>query len=158
MRPAPGVGNGQRPPGSQDLQHFIAPIGPDGRTGLRTGPVRSGDPCPRELPGGVSADPFGPAVSSVDRVRTIRLQIAVLALVLAACGDGGPAAAPEATPAPTTAATVTSAGRAAPTPAAAPPVSVPDALKFSAQGLDGAPVVGADYAGRDVALWFWAPW
>lgn len=93
-------------------------------------------------------------------MRTVRLQIAVLALVLAACGDGGPAAAPEAAAAPTTAATVTSAGAAAPapTPAAAPPVSVPDALKVSAQGLDGAPVVGADYAGRDVALWFWAPW
>lgn len=108
----------------------------------------------------MGADPSGPAVGSVHEVRTDRLPIAVLALVLAACGDGGPAAAPEVSAAPTTVAAVTSTGPAAPapTPAAAPPVSVPDALKFTAQGLDGAQVVGADYAGRDVALWFWAPW
>jgi hypothetical protein len=31
-------------------------------------------------------------------------------------------------------------------------------LDFSAPGLDGPAVQGADYSGRDVALWFWAPW
>jgi hypothetical protein len=35
---------------------------------------------------------------------------------------------------------------------------VPDVLRFSAPRLGGGRVVGADYAGRDVALWFWAPW
>jgi hypothetical protein len=36
--------------------------------------------------------------------------------------------------------------------------SVPEVLRFSAPRLGGGRVVGADYAGRDVALWFWAPW
>lgn len=31
-------------------------------------------------------------------------------------------------------------------------------LDFSAPGLDGPAVRGADYSGQDVALWFWAPW
>lgn len=43
-------------------------------------------------------------------------------------------------------------------PAAPAAVEVPDVLRFRAPGIDGSEVVGADYAGRDVALWFWAPW
>lgn len=31
-------------------------------------------------------------------------------------------------------------------------------LDFSAPAVGGGQVVGADYAGRDLALWFWAPW
>ncbi len=38
------------------------------------------------------------------------------------------------------------------------PADVPEQLRFSVAGVDGAQVVGADYAGKDVALWFWAPW
>lgn len=35
---------------------------------------------------------------------------------------------------------------------------IPEILNFSAPQLDGDTVDGADYAGKDVALWFWAPW
>jgi hypothetical protein len=45
---------------------------------------------------------------------------------------------------------------ASPSPAVDPPV--PEALDFTAPGIDGGQVVGAEYAGQAVALWFWAPW
>ncbi|HEX9683471.1 MAG TPA: hypothetical protein VGA13_10340 [Acidimicrobiales bacterium] len=31
-------------------------------------------------------------------------------------------------------------------------------LGFSAERVGGGSIVGADYAGTDVAIWFWAPW
>lgn len=31
-------------------------------------------------------------------------------------------------------------------------------LDFTAPKLGGGQVVGTEYAGKDVALWFWAPW
>jgi hypothetical protein len=31
-------------------------------------------------------------------------------------------------------------------------------LRFEAPNLAGGVIRGADYAGKDVALWFWAPW
>jgi hypothetical protein len=31
-------------------------------------------------------------------------------------------------------------------------------LDFKAPKLGGGQVVGSDFAGKDVALWFWAPW
>lgn len=36
--------------------------------------------------------------------------------------------------------------------------SIPDALRFTADTLDGKAFEGADLAGRPVVLWFWAPW
>jgi hypothetical protein len=35
---------------------------------------------------------------------------------------------------------------------------VPEALDWVAPDLRGGDVVGADLAGQDVVLWFWAPW
>jgi hypothetical protein len=34
----------------------------------------------------------------------------------------------------------------------------PEVLRFSAPKLGGGTLEGADYSGRDVAIWFWAPW
>lgn len=31
-------------------------------------------------------------------------------------------------------------------------------LSFSAPALGGGTIEGADYVGKDVAIWFWAPW
>ena len=31
-------------------------------------------------------------------------------------------------------------------------------LDFEAQAVGGGDVHGADYAGRDLIVWFWAPW
>ena len=42
-----------------------------------------------------------------------------------------------------------------PTPSGA---TVPKILDFTAPLLSGGTFRGADYRGRDVALWFWAPW
>lgn len=84
---------------------------------------------------------------------------AVVALLAAGCGDGakersstaeraGPASPPGAASSPTTA--VPSPGGEA--------VAVPELLRFTAAGVDGGQVDGSAFAGRDVALWFWAPW
>ena len=54
-----------------------------------------------------------------------------------------------------------------PTPAAdaaTPPASdrstpaVTGVLRFTAPRLGGGTIAGEDFAGRDVAFWFWAPW
>ncbi len=39
-----------------------------------------------------------------------------------------------------------------------PPAGVPEVLDFSAPSLGGGSVNGSDYVGKDVAIWFWAPW
>ena len=69
-----------------------------------------------------------------------------LAMALAACGGGSTGGDTSAT----------TAG-AAPTEAAS---GVPSVLDFTAPQLasDGIDVVGADLAGTDVIVWFWAPW
>lgn len=36
--------------------------------------------------------------------------------------------------------------------------AVPEFLDFTAETVRGEPVDGADYAGQDLVLWFWAPW
>jgi hypothetical protein len=41
---------------------------------------------------------------------------------------------------------------------AAPAPGVPAALAWSADLVEGGQLDGADLAGGDVALWFWAPW
>jgi hypothetical protein len=48
----------------------------------------------------------------------------------------------------------------APEPADEPEdaVVVPALLDFTAPGVGGGQVVGAEHAGEAVALWFWAPW
>lgn len=63
-----------------------------------------------------------------------------LCLVAVACGGGGE---PAATP--------TSASEAA-------AAGVPANLAFTADLVGGGQLEGGDLAGRDVVLWFWAPW
>lgn len=94
-----------------------------------------------------------------------------VALVATACGGGGGGGG--GATAPGAARPTTTVAPAGPTPdgsgpggvaspaSTAPPAAVaavPEVLRFTATGIDGSPVVGADYAGKDVALWFWAPW
>jgi thiol-disulfide isomerase/thioredoxin len=80
---------------------------------------------------------------------------------VAACtgtAPGGPAAAGSA-PASTGAAP-TPTGTPA-TPSGGPPASpaqVPDVLRFTGTTLTGAAFDAAQFAGRPVVLWFWAPW
>ncbi len=56
-------------------------------------------------------------------------------------------------------------GAGGPTRTAVPPsrsvgasAGVPEVLNFSAPSLGGGSVSGSDYVGKDVAIWFWAPW
>lgn len=36
--------------------------------------------------------------------------------------------------------------------------TVSDQLDFTAPDVRGGQVVGAEFAGQDVVVWFWAPW
>jgi hypothetical protein len=90
---------------------------------------------------------------SVQFMRRLLYAIGVITLVsLAACGDPTTqqpsAAAPEATVASTTAVAST---------AAPSTVAVPAALAFTAAQVGGGTINLADYAGKTVLLWFWAP-
>lgn len=58
-------------------------------------------------------------------------------------------------------------GRSTPGPTAAPTTGAPPAdadvrvpmeLRFTAPALGGGTIDGADYAGSDLVVWFWAPW
>ena len=40
----------------------------------------------------------------------------------------------------------------------APGATVPEILDFTAPALGGGTVHGTSFAGKDLALWFWAPW
>lgn len=79
-----------------------------------------------------------------------RVLVVLLALLLAACGAAAPdpqaARSEAATPAPARATAATQA---------APELGL---LDFSVPAVGGGQIAGADLAGRDVALWFWAPW
>jgi hypothetical protein len=35
---------------------------------------------------------------------------------------------------------------------------VPEELRFTAPSLNGGTIRGADLAGNDLVIWFWAPW
>ncbi len=73
-----------------------------------------------------------------------RLLSSVLSvLVLAACGGGAGD-------------TAQSAG--APDGTAEAPVAADAALDFTATTIDGGQIEGSSLEGRDVVLWFWAPW
>ncbi len=80
------------------------------------------------------------------------------ALSLAACGSGQDddvASGRSTDPTTTTVATgATTAPGARPSPAAA----VPEELDFVAPDVRGGQVVGGDLAGKDLVIWFWAPW
>jgi hypothetical protein len=51
------------------------------------------------------------------------------------------------------------AGTSSPAPSTTmAPSTVPDELRFAAPRLGGGTVRGADFAGHDLVMWFWAPW
>ena len=81
----------------------------------------------------------------------ITIMVGVLAVVAAACTSTGTAPSGVAG-SPTTA----SASPARASSATAEPL--PEVLDFSAPQLGGGTVDGARYAGKDLAIWFWAPW
>ena len=92
-------------------------------------------------------------------MRFLALPVLVaLALATSACG-------PTASSVPTNTGSTSSRPIAASpgsTETAGPPkpsdAPVPESLDFTAPLLSGGTFRGADYAGRDVAFWFWAPW
>jgi hypothetical protein len=65
------------------------------------------------------------------------LLAALFALVAASCGSGG------------------SSGGGASTP---PTLDAQRVLDFSLPSVEGPTIEGADYSGKALALWFWAPW
>lgn len=88
--------------------------------------------------------------------------IAAMALLAASCAAG-----PEETaqPGPTPVSPTTDPS---PEPTGPPEVESPEPepeetvapreLRFTAPRLGGGEIRGVEYAGRDVAIWFWAPW
>lgn len=95
------------------------------------------------------------------RSRRRAALVTAAAIALGAAGCGGDAGPGTATPITAAGDAVTSAPRAtagSEPQAARSPAEVPEELRFTAAGVDGDQVVGADFAGKDVALWFWAPW
>ncbi len=74
----------------------------------------------------------------------------VMGVFSAACASSpSPAPADGARPSP-------SSAEAKPSPGEERPV--PEILGFSAPRLSGGTVEGSEFAGRDLAIWFWAPW
>ena len=100
-------------------------------------------------------------------MRRSLLPFVAAGLLLAACGGSGSTdtagtgtAAPGATSAvdatPDATASASSAPEAGPGDTAAA-VAVPDALQFTAPAVGGGEIDFTRFAGRAVALWFWAP-
>jgi hypothetical protein len=56
-----------------------------------------------------------------------------------------------------TPATVGAAATSAPAASGAQPANISPTLQFTAAKLDGGTVQGAEFAGKPVAFWFWAP-
>lgn len=90
--------------------------------------------------------------------------IVVIALLAASCAGGdGPREAPAATTgSPSTTVRPTSRAPAAPNQPVetemASPAEIPKELRFEAPSLTGGTIRGADFAGQDLVIWFWAPW
>jgi hypothetical protein len=79
------------------------------------------------------------------------IALAALTVVLSACGaDGSTVAATSDPPAPSVGSEAPSGGGTT--------REIPEILDFEAPLLAGGTLRGADYAGKDVAFWFWAPW
>lgn len=87
--------------------------------------------------------------------------VAVLVAVLAGCGSAPEESdTAEQAPSPPPAAGGDPDGRDAPAATPDPPGDAPLApgLDIVLPAVDGDQVVGAELAGRHLALWFWAPW
>jgi hypothetical protein len=78
------------------------------------------------------------------------LAVGVLAVAASCARPGEPASRPS----------PTGLGATSPGPAttATAPSPVPGELRFTAPRLGGGTVQGAVFAGRDLVMWFWAPW
>ncbi len=98
------------------------------------------------------------ACGAMSRLRPLAASLAAAAVLLGACGsDDAPVASSQTAPSEP----VADAGVSTPGPGATDGVAVdgvPEFLDFTAPDLDGSQIVGADYAGQDLVLWFWAPW
>jgi hypothetical protein len=86
----------------------------------------------------------------------VRIAASVVALAFVAAGCGGDAATTAG--AGTTSRAPDPSGGPSAAPASDRPVGIPEVLEFEAPLLDGGTLRGVDYAGKDVAFWFWAPW
>ncbi|WCN80209.1 TlpA family protein disulfide reductase [Micromonospora sp. LH3U1] len=102
--------------------------------------------------------------SRVGAARRAATAAALAAALLGAVSCTGTATSPPAVagsaPA-TTGATPEATAPATATPAGSPsaaPAQVPDILRFTGTTLTGAAFDAAQFAGRPVVLWFWAPW
>ena len=82
----------------------------------------------------------------------ITVVLSVLAVVAAACSSV-PAATSTGAGSPTT-----TASSQPPRPSSAGAEPLPEVLDFSAPMLGGGTVGGSRYVGKDLAIWFWAPW
>lgn len=94
------------------------------------------------------------------RRRPFSHALSALAVVAAACAGGGSSVTPTAldltspSPTETSGAAAPDGGQTGPTPAgSADPVFV-----FEAQQVTGGTYDAGQLSGRDVAIWFWAPW
>ncbi len=87
-----------------------------------------------------------------------------VAVALAACGSAPAATSAEPSSEPPSTAAPSAAGSSAPPTSSAPrpsPTSsaaLADQLDFSLPGVGGGTVDGSTLGGRDVLVWFWAPW
>ena len=91
------------------------------------------------------------------RARTLVVVLS-LAFVAAACG-GEPASTTD--PGSGDSSTSPGGGSSQARPATPSPTGaaqIPEILEFEAPLLGGGTLRGVDYAGKDVAFWFWAPW
>lgn len=97
------------------------------------------------------------------RGHIVTLGLAALAVVAVACGGGtGPSAQDATSPATGDTSSPTSPS-ASPTtdgadPGASPRDRVDQLFAFQAPRITGGTYDATQLAGRDVAIWFWAPW
>ena len=98
----------------------------------------------------------------VARPRLVRAL--AFSLLLSACGasagqrvNGAPGAKSNASIVRTPATVGAAATSVAPATSGAQPTNISPTLQFTAARLDGGTIQGADYAGKPVAFWFWAP-
>jgi hypothetical protein len=84
----------------------------------------------------------------------VAVVVGVLATVAVACSSAGTTVADP----PSSTAASPSASTVPPSRSVAGPTGVPEVLDFTAPSLGGGSVNGSDYVGKDVAIWFWAPW
>lgn len=93
------------------------------------------------------------------RIRTVvRTIVALSAVAVTACSGGGDAIVERTATASDVAGGTAPPATTAPTATDAPAAAVPQALDFTAPAVAGGQVVGAEFVGEAVALWFWAPW